>query len=84
MADSTFPCKSGNSVILGTRGWIEEACVVEALANDIEDFVKIESLVTLVDGNKAATPVDCIDRVTVRELLGPRGERISTRDEVRV
>lgn len=38
----------------------------------------------LVDGNPIATPVGCIDRVTARELLEPRGERVSMRDEVRV
>lgn len=58
--------------------------MVEELANDTGDFVRIDSLVALVDGNPVATPVGCIDRVTARELLKPRGERVSTRDEVRV
>lgn len=58
--------------------------MVEELAKDTEDFVKIDSLVALVEGNTVATPVDCIDRVTAREISGPRGERVSTRDEVRV
>lgn len=58
--------------------------MVEELANDTGDFVRIDSLVALVDGNPVATPVGCIDRVTARELLEPRGERVSRRDEVRV
>lgn len=45
-------------------GWIEEIRVVEELANDTEDFVRIDSLVVLVDGDPIATPVGCIDRVT--------------------
>lgn len=63
-ADSAFPWESGNSVILGVGGWIEEILVVEELANNAEDFVRIDSLVVLVDGNPIATPVGCIDRVT--------------------
>lgn len=53
-------------------------------ANDTEDLVELDNLVALVDGNTIATPVDCIDGGIARELLGPRGERVSTRDEVRV
>lgn len=64
MADSAFPCESGNSVILGVGGWIEEIRVVEELANDTVDFVRIDSLVALVDGNPVAIPVGCINRVT--------------------
>lgn len=58
--------------------------MIEGLADDIEDFVEIDSLVALVKGNPIATPVGCIDRVTARELLEPRGERASSRDELRV
>lgn len=55
---------SGNSVILGIGGWIEEGCKVEEPADDTEDFVEIDNLVALVDGNTVATPVNCIDGVT--------------------
>lgn len=46
-------------------GWIEEIRVVEELAKDTEDFVRIGSLVVLVDGNLIAAPVGCcVDCVT--------------------
>lgn len=75
---------SENSVILGIGGWIEEGCNVEEPDDDAEDFVEIDNLVALVDGNTVAAPVGSTDGVTARELLGPRGERVSMRDELRV
>lgn len=72
---------SENSVIVGIGGWIEEGCKVEEPADDDVDFIEIDNLVALVDGN---TPVGCIDGVTALGLLGPRGERVSMRDELRV
>lgn len=38
--------------------------MVEELANDTGDFVRIDSLVALVDGNPVAIPVGFIERVT--------------------
>lgn len=75
---------SGNSVILGIGGWIEEVCKVEEPPDDTEDFVEINNIVALVDGNPVATLVGSIDDVTAGELLGPRGERVSIRDELKV
>lgn len=75
---------SGNSVILGTGGWTEEGSKVEDSADDAEDFVEIDNLVALVDGNTVAIPVTCIDGVTARESLEARGGRVSMRDELRV
>lgn len=75
---------SGKSVILGIGGWIEEDWMGEEPANDTEDSVEIDDVMMLVDGNTLATPVGCIESVIAPELLGPCGERVPMRDELRV